>query len=94
MNLQHIATCVSQCLKTHGVKRAGLFGSYVRGEQTPSSDIDILIELPPGYDAFDYLALKYELEDLLGRSVDLVCYRSIKPHLRKYILGEEMRLYG
>ena len=74
-------------IKQYGVKRIGLFGSYVKNEQKKESDIDILVEFEEGKKTFDnYMDLKFFLEDLFQCKVDLVIKESIKPDLRKYIL--------
>jgi predicted nucleotidyltransferase len=75
-------------LKTRfGVKSLGVFGSVVRGEDLPGSDIDILVEFE--VTSFDhYMDLKFYLEELLGRRVDLVLKGSLKPALRDRILRE------
>lgn len=70
-----------------GVRRIGLFGSFVRGEAGEESDIDILVEFVEGRRSFDtYMDLKFLLEDLFKRKVDLVDRDAIKPGLRPYIL--------
>ena len=75
-------------LKTRfGVKSLGVFGSVVRGEDSPGSDIDILVEFEvPSFD--HYMELKFYLEELLGQTVDLVLKGSLKPALRDRILRE------
>ena len=74
-------------IKRYGVKRIGLFGSYLRGEQKEGSDIDILVEFEKGKKTFDnYMELKFFLEELFKRKVDLVIAESVKPELRKYIM--------
>lgn len=75
--------------KIYGVKKIGIFGSFARGEGKKGSDIDILIELEDGYETFDnYMDLKYFLEDLFGRKVDLVTFESLRPQLKDDILQE------
>ena len=70
-----------------GVRRIGVFGSFVRGEEREASDIDILIEFEEGRRSFDtYMDLKFFLEDLFGRNVDLVDRDTVKPGLAPYIL--------
>lgn len=69
-------------LKKHGVKRAALFGSIVRGEATEDSDIDLLIEFEGRKSLLDLVGLKLELEELLKREVDVVTYKSLHPLLR------------
>jgi len=56
----------------HGARTVQLFGSAVRGEETPESDIDLLVELEPGRNLLDHVALVQDLEDLLCRKVDVV----------------------
>jgi predicted nucleotidyltransferase len=70
-----------------GVRKIGLFGSFIRGEARQKSDIDILIVMEkPTFDT--YMEVKFYLEDLFGRKVDLVMEEAIKPRLRPYILDE------
>ena len=74
-------------VRSFGVQRIGLFGSYLRGEQGPESDIDILVEFREGMKTFDnYMELKFFLEELLGCKVDLVIKEAVKPRMRPYIL--------
>lgn len=79
-------------LRRHGITRAGVFGSVVRGEATPESDVDILVELDEQASLLDFIGIKLELEDVLGRRVDLGQYAAIKPGLRERILREEVRI--
>lgn len=79
----------NEIAKKFGIKEIGIFGSYVRGEETETSDIDIIIEFEEGKKTFDnYMDLKFYLEDLFGIKVDLVIKSAIKPKLKKYILNE------
>jgi len=73
--------------KRFKVKRIAIFGSYVRGEQTAKSDIDILVEFkePVG---FEFFKLARFLEGLLNSKVDLVTPDAIKPNRKKYIMKE------
>jgi uncharacterized protein len=74
-------------LREMGVRRLGLFGSYRRGDATPDSDIDLLVVLArPSFD--DYMDVRFYLEDLFGRKVDLVLEKALKPRIRPYILQE------
>ena len=75
--------------KRFGVATIGLFGSFVRGEERPESDVDILVTFRKGQETFDnYMDCKFYLEDLFGRKVDLVMKGSIKKRLKSYILKE------
>ena len=70
-----------------GVKSIGLFGSWVREQASPASDIDLLVEFDqPSFDK--YMDLKFYLEDLLGKPVDLVLKTALKPRLQRLILDE------
>ena len=71
-----------------GVKSLAVFGSVARGEARPDSDVDILVEFE-GRATFDrYMGLKFFLEDLLGRRVDLVTRKALKPRMRPYVERE------
>ncbi len=71
------------------MKRIGLFGSYVRGEQKAKSDIDILVVFKEGKKAFDnYMELKFFLERLFEIEINFVIVESIKPDLRSRILED------
>lgn len=75
--------------KNFGVKKIGIFGSFARGEEKRGSDVDILVEFAEGRKTFDnYMELKFFLENLFGRDVDLVTSTSIKPRLKENIKGE------
>ncbi len=72
-----------------GVKEIGLFGSYARNEQTPESDIDILVEFSEGRKSFHaYMQLKLFLERLFKKKVDLVIKEAVRPELKQDILED------
>jgi len=79
-------------LKEAGIKRSSLFGSYIRGEQTEDSDIDILVDFPKGKSLFDFVEVKVKLEDVFGKKVDLIEYDRIKPRLKEYILTTQLQI--
>jgi uncharacterized protein len=63
-----------------GVKRIGIFGSFARGEEREDSDLDVLVVFEEGQKTFDnYMDLKFYLEDLFGRKIDLVTEKALKP---------------
>ncbi len=68
------------------VKKAALFGSYVRGDNTKDSDIDILVELPKHATLLDLVGIKQDMEEKLKKKVDVVEYEGIHPMLRDSIL--------
>ena len=76
-------------LRGFGLKRIGLFGSFMRGEQGETSDVDLLVEFEPGKKRFDnFMALAFFLEDLLGRKVEIVTRESLSPYIGAHILAE------
>ena len=70
------------------VKTIGVFGSYVRGEQKRSSDVDVLVEFEVPVGLFEFMILENYLSDLLGVKVDLVSKKALKPHIGEHILQE------
>jgi predicted nucleotidyltransferase len=79
-------------LQAYRVGRASVFGSVVRGEDRPDSDLDLLVEMPAGASLLDLAGLKLDLEKLLGREVDVVTFRSLNPLLRERILSEQQAI--
>lgn len=92
MEKQEIFTRLQQNtihIQSLGVQRLGLFGSYVRGEQTDASDVDLLVEFETGKKTFDsFMSLAFYLEDLLERPVELVTPESVSPYIRPYVNRE------
>jgi hypothetical protein len=72
-------------LKKYGVVNASLFGSYARGDQTHDSDVDILVTYGDHVSLFDHLNLRADLEEITGKSVDLVSSRSVSKYFAPYI---------
>ncbi|MBL0308254.1 MAG: nucleotidyltransferase family protein [Bacteroidetes bacterium] len=79
-------------LKQYPLKQASLFGSFGRGDEDSSSDIDILIEPESGFTLFDMLRMEQALAKKLKRKVDLVEFSAIKPSLRERILQQAVSL--
>jgi len=77
-------------VEKYGVKEMGVFGSYVRGEQKNTSDLDVLVELekPIRMDLIAFIEMENYLSDLLGMKVDLVMKENLKPRIGKHILNE------
>lgn len=75
-------------LSEHGVRKIAVFGSRVRGEEKPDSDLDLLVEFPKRTSLLDHAGMEQDLSDMLGVEVDLVSRKGVSPHLRKYIEGE------
>jgi uncharacterized protein len=72
----------------YGARRVRVFGSLARGEADSRSDVDFLVELDPGRSLLDLGGLQFELEALLGRSVDVVTERGLKARIRDRVLRE------
>jgi predicted nucleotidyltransferase len=72
-------------LRPHNPLRVGVFGSYVRNEQTADSDLDILVSFRDQKNILDLIGLEMELSELLGIKVDLITEASVSPYLQKYI---------
>jgi len=77
-------------LLRNDVKRAAFFGSIVRGEMTPESDVDILVEFEGRKSLMDLSGLKIELEEAIDREVDVLTYASLPPLLKERILNEQV----
>jgi hypothetical protein len=74
-------------IRSLGVKRMGLFGSYIKNEQKKESDIDFLVEFERGKKTFDnYMELKIFLETLFNRKVDLLTKEAMKEEIKPFIL--------
>lgn len=75
-------------LRARGVESLAIFGSVARGDAGPDSDIDLLVDLAPWVDVFQFVALKEWAEAILGCRVDLVPRRALKARLRDAILAD------
>ena len=78
--------------KANGATRVRIFGSFARGTARPNSDLDLLIDLEPGRHLLDMVAIKQDLEDLLGRPVHVVTEAAISPYMRDEILRDAIPL--
>jgi len=74
--------------REYGVIEIGVFGSYVRGESTENSDVDILVSFDKPLGFFKFLELEERLSEWLGATVDLVTKSALKPHIGNHILNE------
>ncbi len=78
--------------RRHGARNVRVFGSVVRGDAVDQSDVDVLVELEDGRSLLDHVAIKQDLEDLLGCEVDVVTDKSLHRLLRERILKEAVPL--
>jgi uncharacterized protein len=92
LSLDEIKAKAVPVLQAAGVAKASLFGSYARGDTRPDSDIDILFQPPEHFSLLDHSGLKIDLEEALGKSVDVVTYTSIKPRIKESILSAQIPL--
>ena len=76
----------------HGAQNVRVFGSVSRGEASAKSDLDLLVKLESGRSLLDLIAIKQELEDLLGREVDVVTEDAVSPYIREQVLKEAVSL--
>ena len=76
----------------HGVGNVRVFGSIVRGDAGPHSDIDLLVTVDPGRTLLDVIAFEQDLEELLGRSVEVLTDGGLSPYLQQRILAEAAAL--
>jgi predicted nucleotidyltransferase len=90
--IQNIRKEILAIAKTHGALSVRLFGSYARGEEQLPSDIDLLVEMEPGRSLLDIIAIKQEVEDLVGKKVDVVTEAALSPYLRDEVLREAVAL--
>ena len=81
-------------LKSHGAKKISIFGSYVREEATPESNLDIIVEFGEVKGLITFIGIENELVELLGIKVDLLTEKSISPYLIDRIKKEAIVIYG
>jgi len=79
--------------RRNDISFCALFGSFARGEATAESDIDLLVRFatPKGY---NWLDAAFEIEEVLGKKVDLITEKGLSPHLRDYVYKDLQVLYG
>lgn len=90
--LEEVKKIIIPILKRNGVVRAGIFGSYARGEATKKSDIDVLIQFKGRKSLLDLAGLEIELEEKLMKKVDVVTYNSLNPLIKEQVLKEEIEV--
>lgn len=93
MNRDDLFKKIFFILKTHDVKKIAIFGSYVRGEARPESDIDIIVEFTGRKSLLDLVGIEQELSEALGIKVDLLTEKSISPYLIDRIKKEMVVIY-
>lgn len=76
----------------HGAANVRIFGSVVRGEDTPDSDVDVLVDMDPGRSLYDLVGLQQDIETLLGRKADVLTEGALSRYLKDRILAEAVPL--
>lgn len=79
-------------LRRHGVLKAALFGSVARGEENQTSDVDLLLEYPEGTTLLDVARIQLQLEEELGRPVDLVSPKYLHDRIKERVLNEQIQI--
>ncbi len=92
LTIKQIAKIAVPILKKNGVTKAGIFGSYARGEEKKKSDVDMLIKQKGRKGLLDLINLQFQLEGKLRRKVDLLDYSAIHHYIKDQILKEEVKI--
>jgi uncharacterized protein len=87
--IETLADRARPILRRYGVRRASVFGSYARGQEDSQSDLDLLVELPPGSSLLDLVGLEQDLTAELGIKVEATTYGSLHPLIRDRVLADE-----
>lgn len=94
MKQKDILERLSKLLKDRGAKKVAVFGSYVRGEEKPESDIDVIVEFSIRKSLLDLVIIERELTEALGIKVDLLSEKSISPYMINAIKREMKVIYS
>lgn len=93
MNVRNMESTLISILKKHDAAKIGIFGSYARGEETPGSDLDLLVDFKTSPSRFGLVRIQRELAEALGIKVDLLTERAVRPHLIDRIKAELRIIY-
>ena len=88
MEIEEITSKIRPVLAAYGVTYAAVFGSFARGQQRSDSDLDLLVTLEQPIGVFSLARLKRELEEVSGKTIDLVTTNALSPRVSPYILSE------
>ncbi len=94
MNREEIFEKVVQVLKNEGARKIAVFGSYVRGEEKPGSDIDVIVEFSDRKSLLELVRIERELSEVLGIKADLLTEKFISPYLINTLRKEMEVIYG
>ncbi|MCY3691464.1 MAG: nucleotidyltransferase family protein [Chloroflexota bacterium] len=85
---------IAEICRRYRVHRLALFGSVIRDDFTPQSDVDVLVQYEPGHaGGFEFFRMRRELIALLGREVDMHTAASLSPYFRQEVLDEAEEIY-
>ena len=85
---------IAEFCRRHGIRRLAFFGSVIRDDFTPASDVDVLVEFEPGHTpGLAFFAMQRELSKILGRQADLNTAKDLSPYFRQEVLDEAEVLY-
>ncbi|MEK7127272.1 MAG: nucleotidyltransferase family protein [Patescibacteria group bacterium] len=90
--LNQIKQLIIPVLKSAGVSRSSIFGSYARGDFNVNSDIDLLVNLPDGNSLTDLVRLERKLKNVLNIDVDLLTYNSVHPLIKDRVFSEQYQI--
>jgi predicted nucleotidyltransferase len=90
---QKLFSDIAEFLKSKGATKVAVFGSYIRDEETPNSDIDVLTDFNNEIGLFDLIRIERELGELIGKKVDLVLEGTFNPVIQKYVDKDLCVLY-
>lgn len=93
MDKQKLYNEIVEFLKSKGATKVAVFGSYVRNEETPESDIDVMVDFRNPITLFDFAGYQIELQDKVGLKVDLVMEGGMNPLIEKYAAKDYVVLY-
>lgn len=92
-NKTEIYNKIVEFLKSKGATKVAVFGSYIRNEETPESDIDVMVDFERPIGLFEFVKIERELEELIGVKIDLVMDGGINPLVEKYVMKDLKVLY-
>lgn len=93
MKREEIFEKVAKILKNQGASKIAIFGSYIRGEEKPESDIDVIVEFSERKSLLEFIKIERELSEVLGIKANLLTERSISPYLIDTIRREMKVIY-
>jgi len=90
--LEGVKERITPVLRRHNVAHAAIFGSFAKGIPEQGSDLDILVEFEGEKSLLDLVALRLELEEVLGRQVDVLTYGALHPRIKERVLHEQVAI--